>query len=129
MKNKKVQIIIIVVILVAIIIVAVTFAKYKSKIEENHQIESTEFFLSSDIANVEGTSNYVEKWDGEEDLEIKFNVSNNENTNLITKEDITYEIEVEKVRDTENQITSEIYDGNKKVEGIQTLAGKEYSKR
>ena len=127
LNNKKakpnIRIIIFIIFLIFFSILSVTMAKYVLKIEDIHQIESSPFYFNSDIAPNKISNYYEKNWDGEENLEINFSINNYENLNLVTKENITYEIEIEKIDDANNEITAQIYENNKNITGEQTLTG------
>lgn len=107
-KVKNTINIIMLIVIISFLILAVTMAKYFVKIEDKHKIESTSFYFNSDIIG----EYHTEKWDGNNDLEINFNVNNYENSILITDEDIKYNIEIEKIDDKNNEIESQIYENN-----------------
>lgn len=107
-KVKNTINIIMLIVIISFLILAVTMAKYFVKIEDKHKIESTSFYFNSDIIG----EYHTEKWDGNNDLEINFNVNNYENSSLITDEDIKYNIEIEKIDDKNNEIESQIYENN-----------------
>ena len=127
LNNKKVKpdikIIIFVIFLIFFLILSVTMAKYVLKIEDTHQIESSSFYFNSDIAQDKESDYCTKNWDGEDNLEINFSINNYENLNLVTKENITYEIEIEKLDDKNNEITAQIYENNIEIAGEQTLTG------
>ena len=110
--------IILTIVIISFLILSVTMAKYVLKIEDIHQIESTAFYFNS---NIEG--DYTEEWNGENTLEIGLSVNNYENQSLVTSEDISYSLEIEKLDDTNNEITAKIYESNKEITSEQTLAG------
>ena len=123
LNNKKIKpnikIIIFVIVIISFLILSITLAKYAFKVEDIHQIESSAFYFNSDIIG-----NYeTEEWNGENNLEINFTVKNYENNNLITNENITYNIEVEKLDDTNNEILAKIYENNVESLGDQVLTG------
>lgn len=123
LNNKKIKlnikIIIFVIVIIPFLILSITLAKYTFKVEDTHQIESSAFYFNSDIIG-----NYeTEEWNGDNDLEINFSVKNYENNNLITNGNITYNIEVEKLNDTNNEISAKIYENNVEVSGEQVLTG------
>ena len=117
LNNKK--IIIFVVCTISFLILSITFAKYVFKVEDIHQIESSAFYFKSDIVGYYET----EEWDGENDLEINFSIRNYENNNLVTNENMTYNIEVEKIDDVNNEISAKVYENNVEILGEQTLTG------
>ena len=123
LNNKKIKlnikIIIFVIVIISFLILSITLAKYAFKVDDIHQIESSAFYFNSDI-----TGNYeTEVWNGESDLEINFSVKNYENNNLITNDNITYNIEIEKLDDINNEITTKIYEKNVEISGEQVLTG------
>lgn len=125
-NNKKIKInikiFLIVILALSFLILSITMAKYILKIEKINQIESETFYFKSNIAN-NGEANYTKEWEGTSNLEITFNVENYENQKLITKEDINYNIELEKINDNNNEIIAKIYENNKEITGVQTLTG------
>lgn len=117
-EKVNIKIVVFVIVVIFFLIISSSLAKYVFKVKNTQQIESEEFYFNSDI---EG--NYTKEWDGESELEIKFGVENYENQNLIMSEDIIYNVEVEKIYDENNEITTKIYENNKEITGKQTLIG------
>ena len=115
-QNRKV--IIVAIVIISFLILSGTMAKYIFKVEDVHTIESASFYFNSDI-----DGNYTNEWNGAESLEIGFSVSNYENQNLVTNEDILFNLEAEKQDDTNNEVTSKIYEKNTEVAGEQTITG------
>lgn len=115
-QNRK--IIIVIIVIISLLILSVTMAKYIFKVEDIYTIESAKFYFNS---NLDG--NYTNEWNGAESLEIGFSVSNYENQNLVTNEDILFNLEAEKQDDTNNEVTSKIYENNAEVSGEETLIG------
>ena len=127
LSDKKmkidIRILILTVAIIFFFIFAVSMSKYVFKLKDEHQIESSAFYFASDIAGIEEKNFSTENWNGDSELQINFDVENYENQSLITKEDIKYTISVEKIDDTNNEITAEIYENNTKISGEQTLTG------
>lgn len=124
-KKMKIDIRILIfdVAIIFFFIFAVSMSKYVFKLKDEHQIESSAFYFASDIAGIEKKFFSTENWNGDSELQINFDVENYENQSLITKKDIKYTISVEKIDDTNNEITAEIYKYNTKISGEQTLTG------
>lgn len=124
-KKMKIDIRILIfdVAIIFFFIFAVSMSKYVFKLKDEHQIESSAFYFASDIAGIEKKFFSTENWNGDSELQINFDVENYENQSLITKKDIKYTISVEKIDDTNNEITAEIYKYNTKISGEQTLNG------
>jgi len=124
-KKMKIDIRILIfdVAIIFFFIFAVSMSKYVFKLKDEHQIESSAFYFASDIAGIEKKFFSTENWNGDSELQINFDVENYENQSLITKEDIKYTISVEKIDDTNNEITAEVYKNNTKISGEQTLTG------
>ena len=131
LNNKKekfnVKILIFVIVMIFFLILSTTMAKYFLKIKDVQQVESIPFYFNSNIARINEANYCTEEWDGKNDLEISFNVSNYENQKLVTDEDIIYNIEVEKLNDNNNEITAKIYENNLEISREQTLRGNEKS--
>lgn len=125
-NNKKrklnIKILLIIIVVISFLIIEITMSKYIINIEKINQIESEEFYFKSNIGNNE-EENYTKEWEGTSNLDITFNVENYENQKLITKEDINYNIELEKINDSNNEITAKIYENNKEITVGQTLTG------
>lgn len=125
-NNKKrklnIKILLIIIVVISFLIIEITMSKYIINIEKINQIESEEFYFKSNIGNNE-EENYTKEWEGTSNLEITFKVENYENQKLITTEDINYNIELEKISDSNNEITAKIYGNNKEITGEQTLTG------
>lgn len=117
-KQQNRKVIIVAIVIISFLILSVTMAKYIFKVEDVHTIESASFYFNSDI-----DGNYTNEWNGAESLEIGFSVSNYENQNLVTNEDILFNLEAEKQDDTNNEVTSKIYEKNTEVAGEQTITG------
>ena len=116
---RKRKIVILIAVIVSFLVLSVTMAKYIFKVEDAHQIESAVFYFNSDIDG----NFYTEKWSGTVPLEIEFSVNNYENQNLVTNENIIFNLEAEKQDDTNNEITAKIYEKNTEISGEQTLIG------
>ena len=115
-QNRK--IIIVVIAIISLLILSVTMAKYIFKVEDIHTIESAKFYFNS---NLDG--NYTNEWDGTNTLEIGFGVMNYENQNLVTDENISFNLDVDKQDDTNNEIITKIYEKNVEIAGEQVLTG------
>ena len=115
-QNRK--IIIVIIVIISLLILSVTMAKYIFKVEDIHTIESAKFYFNS---NLDG--NYTNEWDGTNTLEIGFGVMNYENQNLVTDENISFNLDVEKQDDTNNEIITKIYEKNVEIAGEQVLTG------
>lgn len=115
-QNRK--IIIVAIVIISFLILSLTMAKYIFKVEDVHTIESASFYFNSDI-----DGNYTKEWDGVNALEIGFCVTNYENQNLVTDENVSFNLDVEKQDDTNDEITTKIYENNAEVSGEETLTG------
>ena len=114
-KKSNSKIIISVIVILFFFILSSTMARYILKISNVQQMESEKFYFNSNISIDNEKTYYTEKWDGKNDLEINFFVNNYENQNLITAEDIIYNIEVEKLNDNNDEITTKIYENNTEI--------------
>lgn len=115
-QNRK--IIIVIIVIISLLILSVTMAKYIFKVEDIHTIESAKFYFNS---NLDG--NYTNEWDGENNLEIGFSVSNYENQDLVTNENIVFNLDAEKEDDVNNEIIAKIYENNAEITKAQTIVG------
>ncbi len=117
-KQQNRKVIIVAIVIISFLILSVTMGKYIFKVEDVHTIESVSFYFNSDI-----DGNYTNEWDGTNTLEIGFGVMNYENQNLVTDENISFNLDVEKQDDTNNEVTAKIYEKNTEVAGEQTITG------
>ena len=115
-QNRK--IIIVAIVIISFLILSVTMAKYIFKVKDVRTIESESFYFDSDI-----DGNYTKEWDGTNTLEIGFSVMNYENLNLITSENITFNLNAEIQDDTNNEVTAKIYENNAKISREETFTG------
>ena len=91
--KKKTKIIIITGIMLCFLILVTngfSYAIYASKSVWNHNLESKEFYFSSDYLKDESLKNVNNYWNGEN---ISFNIKNSSNNELITAYDIKYKVE------------------------------------
>ena len=93
MKHKK-KIILLTIIFcsILIIIVSSTFAKYVYNSAWSYYLHSRGFYFYSDSLNNDNKKNSILKWDG---TDIKFEIRNNENDNLVSEYDISYTVTCE----------------------------------
>lgn len=122
-RKINLKIIIFVIVVIFFLILSSTMAKYVFVIQNIQQLESKKFYFNSDISADNENNYYTEMWDGEKELEVNFCVNNYENQNLITSEDIRYSIEVEKINDVNDEITTKIFGDNKEISEEQILTG------
>ncbi len=129
--NKQIKYAIIVsLILLSSYFVVNLSAKYKVDLFTSHSIESKEFYFLSDIAsnnNDDDDDVFSKNWSGTGSLEISFNVKNYENTLLYSLDDVSYQVSVEQLNDTSNELNTEIYQNNELITEDQILIGNKVS--
>lgn len=130
MLNRKIKYsLIIFFVLVILYFVTGLFAKYKINLSTTNALESKEFYFFSNIASVDDNNVLSKSWDGVGSLNISFNIRNYENTLLYSPDDISYDVNLEKLNDSNNEINVGIKKNGTDtfVTGRQTLTGNKIS--
>lgn len=127
--NKKIVFFIMIILIAYLVNNA--WGKYVAYLKSNHAIESSKFYFKSNIANVEEGKKFdINEWDYTENLPINFNVINYENTLLVTKEDIDYNITAETMPSSTGNVILKIKNGTKEINStnLEKLEGQNCNK-
>lgn len=112
LKDSKIEIGIKIMMFASVVIffllLSFAISKYVIHVEDIHQVESSQFYFESNIAEVgTGTVYTIYDWDGSEKI-INFNVKNYLNELLKTNEEIIYNITAEVIGEGQNNINATI---------------------